>query len=375
MTFKKEQSAMHITWTDYKHNGKGPEHGSFVAEPYPWPVLAQPGESAQVESSFFPFTAADAPDALPLGVLNDPAEKDRARQFLAAVKPNLAAIGPYTMTPGDPPRGDNKQPGENRFDFSHRRRDRFTLRSWGLLDAMMAVPGVQEQSIRCRYYARLFDDRRQPLDVSFRLRMLDPFGKVVREQTKDYTIAPAQSRELDVRDDVPMTGLADGWYRFILEGFVEGEQAPVHTYTENRRLVGQARTAYERTLAEKEKAPLVERPFVTALRQAALPKSEKGNVTVPLGVEEGGGIARRGWPVRCGVPFAQGLLAKDASIEVAGPDGKAVPVQIEPMATWLDGSLKWLLVEFPADVPANGHVFYTLKGGAKPAATLPPLGR
>jgi hypothetical protein len=373
MTFKKEQSVMHIIWTDYKQTGKTWTRGAFVPEPYPQPVLAQPGESVQVESAFCPFTAADAPDALPLGVLSDPAERERARQFLAQVKPNLAAIGPYTMTPGEPPGGANKKPGENRFDFSHRRRDRFTLRPWGILDAMMAVPGVQEPGVRCRYYARLFDNQKKPLKVSFRLRMLDFSGKVVREQTRDYTIDPARSRELDVRDDVSMTGLADGWHRFTLEGFVEGEKDPVHTYTENRRLVGQARPDYEQKLAEKEKAPLVERPFVTALRNTAWPAAEKNHVTVPIGVEEGGGIARRGWPVRCGVPVAQGLLAKDASVEVIGPDGKAVPAQASPMATWLDGSFKWLLVDFPADVPANGHVFYTLKSGAGQATALPLL--
>jgi hypothetical protein len=373
MTFKKEQSVMHMTWTDYKQGGKTPTRGAFIAEPYPQPYLAQPGESVQLESTFCPFTAEDAPGSLPLGVLSDPSEMERARQFLAWVKPNLAAIGPYTMTPGVPPGGAIKVPGENRFNFTHRRRDRFALRAWGILDGMMAVPGVQDQAVRCRYYARLFDDRQKPLKVSFRLRMIDPAGKILREQAKDYTIDPVQSRELDVRDDVPLTGLADGWCRFTLEGFVEGEKDPIHTYAENRRLVGQARPAYEQALAEREKAPLVERPFVTALRQAALPKSEKGNVTVPIGVEEGGGVVRRGWPVRCGVPFAQGLLAKDAPVEVTGPDGKSVPVQTAPMSTWLDGSLKWLLVEFPADVPANGHLFYTLKAGKKQSAALLPL--
>lgn len=375
MTFKKEQSAMHITWTDYKQTGKTPARGAFVAEPHPQPVLAQPGESVQYESTFCPFTAEDAPDALPLGVLSDPAEKERARQFLARVKPNLAAIGPYTMTPGEPPGGLNRKPDENRFDFSHRRRDRFALRAWGILDAMMAVPGVQEQTIRCRYYARLFDSQTKPLKVSFRLRVTDPAGTVVREQTKDYTIDPAQNRELDVRDDVPLAGLADGWLRFTLDGFAAGEKDPIHSYTENRRLIGQARPAYEQGLAEKAKGPLVERPFVTALRQVALPKSEKGKVAVPIGVEEGAGLARQGWPVRCGVPFAQGLLPKDSLFALTGMDGKTVPVQVAPMSTWLDGSLKWALVDFSADVPANGHLFYTLTNtAARPAAAaLPPL--
>lgn len=368
MTFKKEQSCMHITWTDYKHSRKGPERGAYIAEPYPQPILAQPGESVEYEGSFCPFTADDKPDTIPLGVLGDPAEKERARKFLEMVKPNLGAIGPYTMTPGQPPAGLNVKPDENRFAFNHRRRDRFALREWGILDAMMAVPSLQEKSIRCRYYTRLFDSIHKPVKVSFRLQMIDPYGKAAKEQTKDFTVEPAKARELDMRDDVSMAGLKDGWYKFVLEGFVEGEKDAIHTYVENRRLVGQAKPAYDKMMAEKNAAPLQERPFVTALRKSELPPIQKNNVTVPIGVEDGSGIARKGWIVRCGVPFAQGMLAKESAFEIAGPDGKPLPVQATPMATWMDGSLKWLLVDFPADVRANSHVFYTLRGTAGASA-------
>jgi hypothetical protein len=375
MTFKREQSSMQISWTDYSANygGTGSKRGEYVAEPHPQAFLAQPGQSVQYESTFYPFTVEDKPESIPLGMLSDPAEKERARQFLMNVKPNLAAIGPYTMTPGDPPAGLNVKPGENRFSFNHRRRDRFTLRPWGILDAMMAVPSVEDQSIRCRYYARVFDSIQKPMKVSFVLKMIDPSGKTAKEQKKDYTIDPAKGRELDVRDDVPMSGLADGWYKFTLEGFVEGEKEPVHTYVENRRLVGQMKPGYEKMMAEKEKSPLAERPFVTALRKIDMPKSEKNLVAVPIGVEDGSGIARKGWPVRCGVPFAQGMLPKESVFELKGPDGKSVPVQTAPMATWLDGSLKWVLVDFPADVAANGHVFYTLTGNPGKKTDQEPL--
>ncbi len=373
MTFKKEQSSVHMTWTDYNHARKAPTRGAFVAEPHPEAVLAQPGESAQYECSFLPFTAQDSPEEMPLGVLSDPAERERARSFLRNVKPNLAAIGPYSMTPGQPPAGLNAKPDENRFSFSHRRRDRFALRPWGILDAMMDVPTLQDRKIRCRYYARLFDDVQKPLKVSFRLRAVDDYGTAVQEQVREYTIDPAQGRELDVRDDVALAGLPDGWYLFTLDGLVEGEKDPVHTYTWRRRLIGQAKPAYDALLKEMVEGPFVERPFVTALRAAEWPASAGGVVTVPVGVEDGSGLPRAGWPVRCGVPFAQGALKPDAAFELRGPDGKAVPVQTAPMATWLDGSLKWLLVDFPADVPADGYVFYTLTGKAGAPVTGTPV--
>lgn len=373
MNFKKEQSEMQITWTDYKPSRAAPERGAYVAEPYPQPILAQPGQSVQYESTFYPFTSGEKPESISLGILSEPEEKERAQQFLKMVKPNLAVIGPYTMTPGQPPAGLNSTTNENRFSFNHRRRDRFALRPWGILDAMLAVPSLQEKSIRCRYYARLFDDVQKPLKVSFRLQAVDPSGKVARQQTKDYTLDPGKGRELDMHDDMSLAGLADGWYKFVLEGFVENEKEPIHAYVENRRLVGQAKPTYDKMMADKAAGPLVERPFVTALLKAELPAAQKGNVAVPIGVEEGGGIARANWPVRCGVPFAQGMLAKESAFELVGPDGKSVPVQATPMSTWMDGSVKWLLVDFPAAVPANGHVFYTLKGKPGKTADQPQL--
>lgn len=370
MTFKKEQSAMQITWTDYNYARKGPTRGAYIAEPQPQSILGKPSESVAYESTFFPFTAADTPDSIPLGMLSDSSERDRARRFLGMVLPNLAAIGPHTMSPGDPPAGNTNQ---NLFSFSHRRRDRFALRPWGILDAMMQVPTVQEKTIRCRYYARLFEHVRKPVNVSFRLRAIDPHGRIAREQVKAFTIDPAQGRELDRRDDVAVTGLADGWYQFVLDGFVAGESDPIHTYTWDRRLVGQAKPAYDAAMGRLVDEPPVERPFVTALRRAEWPAPAPGNVTAPIGVEEGSGLARAGWPVRCGVPFAQGMVAKDASFELTGPDGRPVPLQVAPMATWLDGSVKWLLVDFPATVPANGHVFYTLTGKSGTMPAVPPL--
>ena len=379
MTFKKEQNRMQITWTDYNHSRQAPSRGAYIAEPHPQAVLAQPGESVTYESTFFPFTPEDQPAGIPLGVLSDAAEQTRAREFLTTVLSNLAAVGPYTMTPGTPPAGYPALPSDdNRFSFSHRRRDRFTLRPWGILDALFELPGVQEKTVRGRYYTRLFDTVDKPLNVSFRFNVFDATGTIVKQQLKSFTVNPDESRELDVRDDISIADLPDGSYRFEVLGMVEGEKQPVHQYSDEQRLVGQARAVYEKATAEREAGPLVERPFVKALREISLPQAEHGTVTVPVGVEDASGIARSNWPVRLGVPFAQGALSSNASFEVRAPDGGVVPLQTQVMATWMDGSLKWVLFDFLADVPADSHVFYTLHGSttasqnqpAKPLATL-----
>ncbi|MFW6158959.1 MAG: hypothetical protein ACOC8E_06335 [Planctomycetota bacterium] len=49
-----------------------------------------------------------------------------------------------------------------------------------------------------------------------------------------------------------------------------------------------------------------------------------------------------------------------------------MPCQFTPLVTLEDGSCRWALVDFQADVPANGEVTYTVKTG-KPAAPEQPV--
>lgn len=364
MTFNKEHSGMQITWTDYNFKRPGPHRGMYVAEPNPAAVLAQPGESVVYDSTFYPFTVSDTAKTMPMGMLKDSALQARARVFLSETLPNLAVIGPYTMTPGAPPAGIGELniPGAaNRFSFSHRRRDRFAIRSWGILDAMMDVPGVQDVKIRTRYYARIFDSVSVPVKISFHLKVLDASDNIVREHTKPYTLTAGEGNEVDVQDDIDLTGMLDGTYRFILEGFVEGEQEPIHTYLQTRTLVGMAKTVADAQLKAFEEGPLVVRPFVQALYEKAWTTPTPSNAVIPIGVEDGSGVSRVNWPVRCGVPLAQGIAKTDTQFELIAPDGKAIPVSTAVSATWMDGSIKWLQVSFNADVQASSHVFYTLQ--------------
>jgi hypothetical protein len=378
ITFRKEQNVMQITWTDYTPARRTPARGAYIAEPHPQPVLAAPGESVAYESTFFPFSAKDKPESIPLGVLSDAQEQQRARTFLSQVLPNLAAIGPYTMTPGAPPAGIgtlNVPGADNRFDFSHRRRDRFTLKSWGIVDAMFDLPGLQQKTVRARYYVRLFDAVDQPRNVTFRFTVYDTKNDVVTQKVKDFIVDPAKSRELDQRDDISIADLPDGSYRFEVAVLSAGESQPLHIYRDHQRLVGNTKASVEEQTAKREASPLVERPFVKALREIVIPPSRVGEVVVPIGIEDASGLERSQWPVRLGVPIAQGLLPKNAIVELTASDGRVIPTQTEPMATWIDGSLKWMLIDFQADVSADSHCFYTLKarspGAAASEATRP----
>ena len=78
-----------------------------------------------------------------------------------------------------------------------------------------------------------------------------------------------------------------------------------------------------------------------------------------LNVDETAGVSRTGTPLTAGVPFPKGLIYSDQDAQIAG-----VPGQFQTLSTWQDGSVKWLLCDFPADVTAHGRSTYYLTNGA-----------
>ncbi|MEW6358254.1 MAG: hypothetical protein AB1696_18110 [Planctomycetota bacterium] len=71
------------------------------------------------------------------------------------------------------------------------------------------------------------------------------------------------------------------------------------------------------------------------------------------------------WPVTSGVPFPQGALGSDENIRVLGPKGAEVPLQTKVLARWPDRSVKWVLLDFQADVPKDGESIYTMEYGTE----------
>lgn len=86
---------------------------------------------------------------------------------------------------------------------------------------------------------------------------------------------------------------------------------------------------------------------------------------VPLRVKECAGVGAQGYPVSVVVPLPRGLLADTAGLGLAG-----TPTQAEAIERWpQDGSLRHVLVHFPATVAAGGDVVVHLRDGG---ATPPP---
>lgn len=91
------------------------------------------------------------------------------------------------------------------------------------------------------------------------------------------------------------------------------------------------------------------------------------SLSVPLTIRETQGVPRTAEIVTTGVPIPKGQLSSDQACAISGADG-----QFETLATWGDGSVKWLLVSFPATVGANSNATFQLVNGSgnSPAGPL-----
>ncbi|MDD2898180.1 MAG: hypothetical protein PHI31_05650 [Desulfuromonadaceae bacterium] len=82
--------------------------------------------------------------------------------------------------------------------------------------------------------------------------------------------------------------------------------------------------------------------------------------TTEILISETIGIAREREFVRVGVPCAIGSFKSTEGLQLMSPADKAQPVQFTILKKWHDGSVKWLLLDFAATVPAHEQVEYHL---------------
>jgi len=84
---------------------------------------------------------------------------------------------------------------------------------------------------------------------------------------------------------------------------------------------------------------------------------------VELSVVERQGVARVDEPVTFSVPLPKGELKSAGQVRLIR-DGKEIPAQFRATGLWRpDESIRWLLVDFRADIDANSHQTYTLEYG------------
>jgi hypothetical protein len=79
------------------------------------------------------------------------------------------------------------------------------------------------------------------------------------------------------------------------------------------------------------------------------------------------------WPVRCGLPIPRGELASAEQAAVLSPGGRRLPSQNRAPATWPDGSVKWLFLDFQHDFSASARAEYSVSYGSRVRAVEPPV--
>jgi len=88
--------------------------------------------------------------------------------------------------------------------------------------------------------------------------------------------------------------------------------------------------------------------------------SPTSDFLVDLSVEEHGGITRRREPVTIGIPLPRGAVLDPSHLGLLDASEQSVVLQTQVLAKWPDGSVKWVLLDFQADVDGHGTATYSL---------------
>lgn len=96
---------------------------------------------------------------------------------------------------------------------------------------------------------------------------------------------------------------------------------------------------------------------------------------VSFTVTEHDGVARRGFPITGGIPLARGTVTEASDLGLVDDRGVPVPLQTQATSRWPDGSVRWVLLDFPVDLVALQTREYRLATGhVSGGAELEPAG-
>jgi len=95
--------------------------------------------------------------------------------------------------------------------------------------------------------------------------------------------------------------------------------------------------------------------------------NESSTIAIKLIVDDRARFSRRGEPVTMGVSFPRGEVRSGEPWSLMDEGGTLVPAQTTILDRWGDESVRWMLVEFQADVAADGGAGYSLVN--RPIAT------
>lgn len=97
------------------------------------------------------------------------------------------------------------------------------------------------------------------------------------------------------------------------------------------------------------------------------PSNQGGDCAIPLEVENHSGSAADEC-VSVGVPFPRGALRDAETLALNDASGRPVALQTQTLSTWPDGSARWVLADFPAQLADSASARFTLsRAGQRPA--------
>ena len=97
---------------------------------------------------------------------------------------------------------------------------------------------------------------------------------------------------------------------------------------------------------------------------------------IELIVENAGDVDRTAWPITQGIPFADGELERGDPVRVVNAKGQILPTQSMCTAAWSKNLsyIKWLLVDFQADLASGAKETFFLEYGAGVEEARPEQG-
>jgi len=92
------------------------------------------------------------------------------------------------------------------------------------------------------------------------------------------------------------------------------------------------------------------------------------SLRIPLLVEERSGIGRTSEPVTVGIPLPKGAVFDLSQLVLLNNENRPAALQVEVLSQWFDGSAKWVLLDFQADVEGGGTSKYLVECRDRPEA-------
>jgi len=90
-------------------------------------------------------------------------------------------------------------------------------------------------------------------------------------------------------------------------------------------------------------------------------------------VQERAGRDRLTEPVTVGIPFPKATVFKLSQLSLCNAGGEPQPLQAQALARWIDGSIRWALLDFQATVTAHATTAYCVESDADKPRPLQPV--